>query len=92
MGLCKTPDIFQEKMNKLFQELEYVHAYIENILVLSNGTWKEHLANSTNFLTKLINNGLKDNINKYFFGQTRLEYLGYWITREGIQPLPKKIY
>ena len=26
-----------------------------------------------------------------FFGKPELEYLGYWVTRQGIQPLPKKV-
>jgi hypothetical protein len=91
MGLCNSPDIFQEKMNELFQDLDYIRAYIDDLLVLSNESWEEHLDKLTNVLTKLSNAGLKVNINKSFFGQTELEYLGYWITREGIQPLPKKI-
>ena len=28
MGLCNSPDIFQEKMNELFHGLDYVRAYI----------------------------------------------------------------
>eukprot|EP00957_Ditylum_brightwellii_P165031 12564443-Ditylum_brightwellii.AAC.1 len=28
---------------------------------------------------------------KSFFGQKELEYLDYWITREGIMPLPNKV-
>eukprot|EP00957_Ditylum_brightwellii_P090193 6869230-Ditylum_brightwellii.AAC.1 len=28
---------------------------------------------------------------KSFFGQKELEYLGYWITREGIMSLPNKV-
>ena len=35
--------------------------------------------------------GLKVNANKSFFARGELEYLGYWITREGIQPVTKKI-
>ena len=35
--------------------------------------------------------GLKVNAKKSFFGRGELEYLGYWITRDGIQPVPKKI-
>ena len=31
------------------------------------------------------------NAKKSFFGRPELEYLGYWITRQGIQPLPKKV-
>ena len=35
--------------------------------------------------------GLKVNIKKSFFGKHTLEYLGYWISREGVQPLKKKV-
>eukprot|EP00957_Ditylum_brightwellii_P024562 1854666-Ditylum_brightwellii.AAC.1 len=28
---------------------------------------------------------------KSFFGQKELEYLGYWISTEGIMPLPNKV-
>ena len=35
--------------------------------------------------------GLKVNATKSFFAQHELEYLSYWITQEGIQPIPKKI-
>ena len=39
----------------------------------------------------MSNAGLKINAKKSFFGREELEYLGYWITREGIQPIPKKV-
>jgi hypothetical protein len=35
--------------------------------------------------------GLKVNTVESFFGKDVVEYLGYWITRNGIQPLPKKV-
>ena len=34
---------------------------------------------------------MKVNATKSFFARAELEYLGFWITREGIQPLPKKV-
>ena len=74
MGLCNSPYIFQERMNELFQDLDCVRLYIKDLIVLSNGTWEEHLANLINVLTKLINNGLKVNIDKYVFGQTKGNY------------------
>ena len=41
---------------------------------------------------RLNDTGLKVNAKKsVFFGKSELEYLSYWITRNGIQPLPKKI-
>ena len=44
MGLCNSPDIFQEKMNELFTGFKYVRAYIDNLLVISNGTWEDQLS------------------------------------------------
>ena len=35
--------------------------------------------------------GLKVNFKKSFFLKGELEYLGYWITRQGIKPLDKKV-
>ena len=35
--------------------------------------------------------GLKVCVAKSSFCQTELEYLGYWVTRKGIQPLTKKV-
>jgi hypothetical protein len=35
--------------------------------------------------------GLKVNANKSHFAVSEIEYLGYWITRNGIQPVHKKV-
>jgi hypothetical protein len=35
--------------------------------------------------------GLKINATKPFFGLPELDFFGYWITRDGIQPPPKKV-
>jgi hypothetical protein len=41
--LCNSSDIFQECMYKIFFDLEYVHVYIDDLLVMSCSTFKEHL-------------------------------------------------
>ena len=43
MGLCNSPDIFQEKMNELFHDLENVRAYIDDLLLITKGNFKDHL-------------------------------------------------
>ena len=44
MGLCNSPDIFQEKMNELLIGLETVHVYIDNIFLhVTKGMWQELL-------------------------------------------------
>jgi len=53
MGLCNSPDIFQEKMSTLMQDLEYVRAYIDDLLVISNGSYEDHLTKLEVVLGKL---------------------------------------
>ena len=43
MGLCNSPDIFQEKMSMLFHRWEFVQTYINDLLVLTKGTFDDHL-------------------------------------------------
>ena len=91
MGLCNSPDIFQERMSSLMQDLDYVRAYINDLLILTKSNWKDHLEKVEKVLQKLKKAGLKVNAKKSFFGEAALEYLGYWVTRTGIQPVPKKV-
>ena len=91
MGLCNSPDIFQEKMSTLMQDLEYVRAYIDDLLVITNGSYEDHLAKLDVVLQRLREAGLKVNAKKSFFAKDSLEYLGYWITRDGIQPVTSKV-
>ena len=43
MGLCNSPDIFQEKMNDLIQVLEFAQVYIDDLLVTTKRTYEDHL-------------------------------------------------
>ena len=53
MGLCNGPDIFQEKMNELFNGLEYVRTYIDDLLVISNKSFEKHINKLDKLLSKL---------------------------------------
>ena len=91
MGLCNSPDIFQEKMSTLMQDLEFVRAYIDDLLVITKGSLDDHLEKLDEVLARLHEAGLKVNAKKSFFARAELEYLGYWITRDGIHPTSKKV-
>ena len=43
MGLCDSPDIFQEKMSEVFEGLDFVQTCIDDLLTLTKGTFEEHL-------------------------------------------------
>lgn len=91
MGLCNSPDIFQEKMSELMVGLDYVRTYIDDLLVVTKNSLTDHLDKLDQVLKRLKDAGLKVNAVKSHFCQHELEYLGYWITREGIKPLPGKV-
>ena len=91
MGLCNSPDIFQEHMLELFLDLENVWAYIDDLLMMSCSTYEEHLERLEKVFLWLSKAGLKVNANNTYFTEFEIKYLGYWITWQGIQPLPKKV-
>ena len=91
MGLCNSPDIFQEKMSELLAGLDTVRVYIDDVLHVTKGTWEEHLEGLDEILNRLKTVGLKINAKKSFFGVKQLDYLGYTISTEGIAPIPKKV-
>ena len=37
MGLCNSPDIFQEKMSELMVGLEFARAYLDDLLLITKG-------------------------------------------------------
>ena len=43
MGLANSPDIFQEKMNDLFEGFEFIRAYLDDLLVITKGDYEDHL-------------------------------------------------
>ena len=90
-GICNGPDVFQEKMMELFDGMEHIRAYIDDLLVLAKGSYEDHLEKVDATLHKLQEAGLKVNAPKSFFARAEIEYLGYWITRNGIKPLTKKV-
>ena len=86
MGLCNSPDIFQEKMNELFNDLDYIRAYIDDLWIISNGNFEDHLNVDKIVLMKLKAAGFKINAEISFITRDNLEYLGFKITIQGIMP------
>ena len=91
MGLCNSPDIYQEKMTELFNGLEYVRAYIDDHSIMSNGNFEDHLNKAKIVFKQQKAAGFKINAEKSFLPEITLEYLGFKITRQGIISLPAKV-
>ena len=91
MGISSAPDIFQAIMASILGDFDFVRVYIDDILIISNGTFEDHMSKLHQVLTRLEQRGFRANVRKCFFARDSLEYLGYWLTRHGIQPQPKKV-
>ena len=59
MGVSCSPDIFQSKINELLGDLEYIREYLDDVLVLSKGTFKDHLQNVRVVLKRFQRKGLR---------------------------------
>ena len=75
----------------MFQGFNEVRAYIDNVLVITKENYDTHLVVLERVLQRLEEAGLKVNADKSFFGRITIEYLGFWVSKEYIQPL-KKMY
>jgi len=91
MGFGGSADIFQAQMMDIMASLEYVGAYIDDLLIITRGTLDDHIEKIEIVLARLRDAGLKVNAAKLFFCTHEIKYLGYILTREGIKPQNKKV-
>ena len=62
-------------MNDLFHGFGFIHAYKYDILILTKVDWIDHVQKLESMLNKRNEKGPKCNVEKFFFGQTEMEYL-----------------
>ena len=80
MGIAGSPGIFQGKMSDLMESLEYVTAYLDDLLCISKLILEDHLEKLEEVLWQLCDAGLKVNAAKLTFCAIEIEYLGYVLT------------
>ncbi len=86
MGFGGSADIFQAQIMDLMAALEFVQAYMDDLLIITRETPDEYLQKLETVLTRLRDAGLKVNVAKSSFCAHKIEYLGYILTRRGIKP------
>ena len=78
-------------MMELMESLEYVWAYIDDLLHISRGSLEDHLEKLEEVLKWFHEVGLKVNAEKLTFCALEIEYLRYILTRDGIKPQKSKV-
>ena len=91
MGASNAPDVFQAKMNSLFNDLEYARTYLDDPLIISSSTFEDHLDKLGKVLNRLQDKGLRINAPKSTFATDEIEYLGHTLTHDGIKPQVEKL-
>ena len=64
----------------------YVLVYIGDILVITKGTFEQHLEAVKTVLVKILMVGMQLNVDKSYFATIEVDYIGYIINRQGITP------
>jgi hypothetical protein len=59
MGLSNSPDVIQEKISTLMSILEFVRAYIDDFLIITQSRWKDHLQKLEEVLMQLSEQGIE---------------------------------
>ena len=91
-GICKSPTTFQRLMNKIFADEinSFVLVYLDDILIYSRSE-EEHWGYLRQSLERLRAAKLYGRLHKCDFLKTRVDYLGFDISAEGVHTSPEKV-
>ncbi|KAL2887659.1 hypothetical protein HOO65_050780 [Ceratocystis lukuohia] len=92
-GLANAPAHFQRFINSLLRPYldVWASAYVDDVLIFTNGTPEDHYEKVNTALTCLREGGLTVDINKCEFATQEITYLGYILRPGRILTDPKKI-
>jgi len=91
-GMIISSDVFQYRMNELYGDMrEKVKVYIDDILVIGKGTFEEHLTDVSEVIERLKLKGMQIRADKCEWAQKTVNYLGFKLSRDGVEPLPSKV-
>ena len=88
-GLVNAPSTFARYMADLFRSLPFVCVYLDDILIYFDNE-DEHRKHFDTVLSILQSEGLVAKKKKCFFAQTSVEFLGYSVAHNKLQPLITK--
>ncbi|KAK3518688.1 hypothetical protein QTP70_008569 [Hemibagrus guttatus] len=85
-GLTNAPAVFQALINGVFQDLlgKWVTAYIDDILVYS-ASLEEHVLHVWEVLSRLQQHHLYVKLEKCEFHRSTMTFLGYVVSRQGVE-------
>ena len=89
-GLSNASQTFQRFIDSVVRGLDFVHPYLDDILVASS-SHAEHYEHLQRLFTVLQDHGVTVNAEKSEFGKPSLVFLGHVIDSSGIKPVEDKV-
>lgn len=89
-GLSSSPGIFQRKLEQIFADMPRVGVFLDDVILTGNDDM-EHAKTLQKVLERLEYYGLKVKKEKCTFFADKVTYLGFVISKDGVQTCPKKI-
>ncbi|KAM0703122.1 hypothetical protein Q7P35_009060 [Cladosporium inversicolor] len=94
-GLSGALATFQQYINTLLQKYldDFALAYIDDVIIYSNGTREDHFRKVRTVLRALWDRGLFLDLKKSEFAQKKIKYLGFIVhaDRKGVGPDEEKV-
>ena len=90
LGVVQSPDFCQETMEHVLQGIMDADIYIDDIGCFGK-SWEQHLQVLEQVITRLQDNGFSVNPRKCEWAVQETNFLGYWLTPNGLKPWHKKI-
>ena len=83
-GLKNAPQIFQRKMDNIFREYDFIHVYVDDMLI-SSKTKEQHLKHLDTFIDLCKTHGIGLSKKKSIIGEQKIEFFGLMIDSDGIE-------
>ena len=95
-GINSAPEVWQQKMNEIVENLPGIEVIADDLLVIGNGdsteeAVKDHDAKLQRLLLKAREVGLKFNAEKLKLRKSEVRYMGHLLTAEGLKIDPEKV-
>ena len=84
------PATFQKTIDKTLDHINSKFAYLDDILIITNGTLNEHEKEIDKILQRLNEENLAVNLQKCEFANEEIIWLGFTITPNGVTPAKQK--
>ena len=89
-GLAQAPAYFQQLINRVLFDLPYTFGYLDDILIFSPDA-EMHIDHISKVFQRMREVNLKLKESKCNFMKNKIQYLGHFISGEGIAPIPEKL-